>query len=84
MYKVTEKSQDILQTTTIPPDTAGGWLAINEGTDSVKINGKTISPGEGLDFTDLHPDVVWNSEIKIILTSQNSKVNLTRLYYTKL
>lgn len=84
MYKVTAKSQDILLTTTIPPDTAGGWLAINIGTDSVSIDGYTITPGEGLDFTNLHPEVVWNSEIKIILTSTNSKVRLTRLYYTKL
>ena len=60
------------------------WLAINTGTDSVNIDGYPITPGEGLDYTNLHPDVIWNNEIKIILTSTNSKVRLTRLYYTKL
>lgn len=85
MYKVTTKIQDITTSQTIAPDTAGGWLIINTGADMVTVNGYELLPGQGLDFTNLPPDVVWNSEISIKITSTTDcKVRLTRLYYTKI
>lgn len=82
MYKVTTKIQDIRHNTTILPDNAGGWLALNTGADFAVVNGYPLAPGQGLDFTKLPPDVIWNSEITIEL-SDSAMVRLTRLYYTK-
>lgn len=85
MYKVTTKTQDIITSQTIAPDTSGGWLAINIGAESAIVNGYELMPGQGLDFTHLSPEVVWNSEISIQISSiATSKVRLTRLYYTKI
>lgn len=85
MYKVTTRTQDITTSRTISPDTSGGWIAINTGADTVYINGYEMMPGQGLDFTHLSPEVVWNNEITIqIPNSSTGKVRLTRLYYTKL
>lgn len=81
MYNVTAKTQDILQNTTIRPDKSGGWLAINTGTNTATVNGYPLAPGEGLDFTDLAPEVRWNSDITITL-EPGAKVRLTRLQYT--
>ena len=80
MYKVTAKTQDILQNTTIRPDKSGGWLAINTGTNTATVNGYPLAPGEGLDFTKLAPEVVWNSDITITL-EKGGMIRLTRLQY---
>lgn len=83
MYKVTEKSQDILQNTTIRPDgKSGAWLAINTGTTQSVINGIPLAPGEGIQYTFLRPDVIWNSEIKITMDN-GGRVRLIQLQYSE-
>lgn len=45
------------------------------------VNGYTLAPGEGLDFTNLDPSVIWDSPIVINLTATGSRIRLTRLLY---
>lgn len=83
MWKVTEKSQDIATNTIIRPDgKSGGWFALNTGSNIAKVNGIPLSPGEGLDKTNLDKEVVWNSEIKIILET-GARIQLLQYQYTQ-
>lgn len=83
MWKVTEKSQDITQNTTIRPDgKSGGWFAINSGENIATVNGVQLSPGEGIDKTWLDKEVIWNSEIKITLET-GARVRLLQYQYTQ-
>lgn len=84
MYKVTARTQTIAENTTILPDNASGWMVQNLSSENIAVNGYTLKPYETLDYTHIHPDVVWNSEITIeALTSAAVKARLTRLYYTQ-
>ena len=80
-YKVSTNTQDILTSTTIRPGKFGGWLAVNTGTGDAIVDGYTLAPGEGLDYTHIHPDVIWDMPITINLQAAGSKVRLTRLMY---
>ena len=83
MWKVTEKSQDITTNTIIRPDgKSGGWFAINRGSNVANVNGIPLSPGEGLDKTNLDKEVIWNSEIKIILET-GARIQLLQYQYTQ-
>lgn len=81
-YNVQAQTQDILESTTLMPNKYGGWLAVNTGTADCTIDGYTLAPGDGLDYTHLPADVIWNSPIKIILPSGGS-VRITRLIYSE-
>lgn len=80
-YKVSSNSQDILTSVTIRPKNFGGWLAVNTGTADAVVDGYTLAPGEGLNYTHLSPDVIWDMPIVINLTATGSRVRLTRLLY---
>lgn len=82
MYKLNAKSQDILSNTTLMPQNFGGWLCVNTGTANATVDGYTLAPGEGLDFTNIPAEVVWNTPIQIVLAS-GAKVRITRFLYSE-
>lgn len=83
MKKLLAKSQDILTNTTIMPQNYGGWLAVNTGTATAIVDGYELAPGEGLDFTAIPADVVWQSPIQVVLQT-GAKVRMTRFLYSEL
>lgn len=86
MYSVLATTENFTQNTTLRPETYGGWSAINTGMNEVQVNGYSLQPGEGLDFTHLQPDVIWGSPITIqgMLPDGTSCVRVTRLTYKKM
>lgn len=82
MYKLNAKSQDILANTTLMPQNFGGWIAVNTGTATAIVDGYELAPGEGLDFTNIPAEVVWNTPIQIVLAS-GAKVRITRFLYSE-
>lgn len=82
-YKVTPKTQEITENTTLNADgTFGDWMAVNTGTADVTVDGYVLAPGEGLGWKGLQPNVVWNGSIKITVQT-GGKVRITRLQYAK-
>lgn len=82
-YKVTPKTQEITENTTLTADgNFGDWMAVNTGTANATVDGYELAPGEGLGWKGLQPNVVWNAPIKITLLS-GAKVRITRLQYKK-
>lgn len=82
MYKLNTNTQLVTESTTIMPSKFGGWLAVNTGTTgTATVDGYPLAPGDGLDFTHIHPDVIWNAPIKIVI-SAGSNIRLTRFVYT--
>ena len=81
--KCTPKVIDVTENTTLQPENYGGWLAVNTGTADVSVDGYTLSPGDGLDFTSLAPNVLWNKQIQIIILAAGGKVRITRFIYTE-
>lgn len=79
MLTVQTRRDILTQDTTIRDDAFGGWLAVNTGASNVEVLGIPLAPGERLDFTRLHPDVLWTSPIFIKCTG--SQVTLIRLQY---
>lgn len=55
-YKVTDRILNITQSTTIMPERDfGGWLAVNQGTNTAEVQGFVLQPGEGLPMLDSIP-----------------------------
>ena len=75
MYTVQTRRDVFTQDTTIRDNTFGGWLA-------VEVLGISLAPGERLDYSRLHPDVLWTSPI--FIKCSGSKVTLIRMHYKKL
>lgn len=83
MYKVRTSSRDISENTTISPSNFGGWLIVNNGTTgNVYVDGYKLEPGDGLNMTDLHPDVIWDQPIRVIIDS-GAIARFTSLRYTE-
>lgn len=82
MWKVNAKIETYTENATITPSRFGGWLAMNTGTAVATVAGYDLAPGEGLDFTNLQPDVLWNTPITIVLQA-GASVRVTRLQYSK-
>lgn len=83
MWKVTSKTQDITTNTIIRPDgKSGGWFALNTGSNIARVNGFPLSPGEGIDKTNLDKEVLWNSEIKIVLET-GARIQLEQYQYSQ-
>lgn len=90
--KVRVKNEIITQNTVITPDGWSGWRCMNLGSDSCTVDGVPLRANttetyrDTIDFTNLDPDVVYDSSIKIIFGGTYSsvpKLLLTRLYYKK-
>ena len=81
--KCTPKVLDITENTTLQPENYGGWLAVNTGTANVSVDGYTLEPGDGLDFTKLDPHVLWNKQIQIVILATGGKVRITRFIYSE-
>lgn len=87
-YLAKSKYQIITENTTIPQEDFGGWQIVNTGDTPATVNGVTLDPNGslvGLDFTTLHPDVIWSEDIKIVFGTlvTTKQVVLTRIKYTK-
>ena len=83
MWKVRKSTEEITANTTVRAEGYGGWLAVNVGEGNAIVDGYTIEPGEGLDFTSLQPDVIWDSPISIVLET-GGIIRLTRLMYKEI
>lgn len=82
MYTVQTRRDVFTQDTTIRDNTFGGWIAVNTGASNVEVLGISLAPGERLDYSRLHPDVVWTSPI--FIKCSGSQVTLIRMHYKKL
>lgn len=78
-YTVQTRRDVLTQDTTIRDNTFGGWLAVNTGAADVKVLGITLAPGERLDYSRLHPNVIWTSPI--LIKCAGSEVTLIRMQY---
>lgn len=89
MYKVTTKIEQISKNTALLADSFGGWQVICIGDDPVSVNGVKLSASGnviGLDYTNLHPSVMWDEPINILFDGVgiNPKIIVTRLKYIQL
>lgn len=80
-YTVKTRSEIYKENATVNPSDFGGWLCVNSGTGSVQVLKTTLAPGEGLDFTSLNPDVLWDTPIPIVILEAGGEVTLHRLIY---
>lgn len=87
MYLAKTKTETVDKNTSIEASDFGGWQALNVGTTIAIVNGTPLDPNGatvGVDFTNLHPSVIWSEPIRITFkgTGTNSVI-LTRIKYTK-
>lgn len=82
-YTVKTRTEKYGANTTINPSDFSGWLCVNSGTGLVQVMKTTLQPGEGLDFTALLPDVIWDSPIPIVILETGGEVTMHRLIYKK-
>lgn len=81
-YTVKTRTDVVTENKTLTPNQYGGWLAVNTGTGNVTVDGVELQPGEGLDFTKLHPDVIWEENIKIVTGNVvGNRVTVIRMVY---
>lgn len=80
-YSVKIRSEIYKENTTVNPGDFSGWLCVNSGTGNVQVQKTVLQPGEGLDFTHMHPDVLWDSPIPIVILETGGEVTLHRLIY---
>ncbi|MCM1070003.1 MAG: hypothetical protein NC346_09035 [Prevotella sp.] len=80
-YKVKIRSDVFTQNTTVNPSDFGGWMCVNSGTTDVQVLKIVLQPGEGLDYTSLQPNVIWDSPIPIVLMGEGGQVTMHRLIY---
>ncbi len=85
--KVKTRVDTITKNTLLQSEDFGGWQAVNVGDTPAVINGVTTTPDGavvGVDYTNLHPSVIWDEQIKILFSTpvgDNPKVVVTRLKY---
>ena len=88
-YKVKTKVETITTNTILQSEDFGGWQAVNVGDTPVNVNGVILKPDGkviGLDYTTLHPNVVWDEPIRIVFFADggtNPMVIVTRLKYSE-
>lgn len=81
IYNVKTRIQSYKQNTTITTTDFGGWLVVNTGTGAITVNKVKLQPSEGLDFTQLPPNVIWGSPIQIVISEPGGEATLTQLIY---
>lgn len=83
-YKGKVRVKIISTNTTINDTDFSGWVAINTGTGAVEVNKVTLQPSEGLDFSQLQPNVHWDSPIQIVILEDGGQVTLHQLIYKEI
>lgn len=87
MYIAKTKTEKITSNKILPAEDFGGWQAVNEGTSKVYVSGTLLDPNGAIisvDFTNLHPEVIWGEPIKIIFEGAGTNnLTITRIKYTK-
>lgn len=81
-FRLTTRKDVITTDTTLADEKYGGWLAVNTGDQDVVVDGYTLQPGDGLDFTNIPPNVIWSTPISIQCPTAGGVVTLTRFLYT--
>ena len=84
-YKISAETRQITTNTTLLPENKyGGWMAVNQGATTAKVFGYELQPGEGIDFRDCVPvDAYWDTPIQII-PGTGGLVVITRLQVLKI
>ena len=82
-YDITERTVNITTSTTLLKEKGyGGWFAVNQGTNTAKVMGYELQPGEGLDMRDCIPvGCTYGSPIPIEINA-GAVVRVTRLQAT--
>lgn len=79
-YSVKTRQDVVTQNTTFNDPKYGGWLAVNTGNVNIMVDNYTLQPGDGIDYTHLSPEVVYESPIRIQVPSGGQCI-LTRFLY---
>ena len=87
-YLVKTQTLTVTDNSTFSPEDFGGWSAVNTGNVPAIVDGILLDPAgalAGVDYTTLHPDVIWSKPITIrfVSTIGNRQVILTRMKYSK-
>lgn len=87
-YLAKKKVEIITENTVLPAEDFGAWQALNTGTTIATVDGVPLDPNGSvvaLDFSHLHPSVVWGDPIRIDFTgSGTNAVVLTRIRYSEI
>ena len=81
MYKVKAVIRTYTENASVTDTNFSGWQVVNTGTDDIMVNKITLEPGQGLDYTHLHPDVIWDMPIQIVILNAGGEATLTMLQY---
>ena len=87
-YLVKTQTLTVTDNATFSPEDFGGWSAVNTGDVPAIVDGILLDPAgalAGVDYTNLHPDVIWSKTITIRFVAPigNRQVILTRLKYSR-
>lgn len=87
-YLVKTQTLTVTDNATFSPEDFGGWSAVNTGNVPAIVDGILLDPAgalAGVDYTNLHPDVIWSKPITIrfVASTGNRQVILTRLKYSR-
>lgn len=80
-YSVKQRIKTITQNTTINDTDFSGWMAVNTGLTPVYVNKIRLQAYDGLDFTNIQPNVKWDSPIQIVIPETGGEVTLIQLIY---
>ena len=90
-YLAKTKTRVVTQNEIITPEDFGGWSALNIGDTLAYVNDAPLDPSGrivGIDFTTLHPSVLWGEDITVRFDTDNPgtspKVILTFVKYTEI
>lgn len=90
-YLAKTKTRVVTQNDIITPEDFGGWSALNTGDTLVYVNDvplDTTGPVVGIDFTAVHPSVIWGEDITVRFDTVNPgttpRVVLTFIKYTEI
>lgn len=81
MKKCKRRTKVFTQNASVTDHDFSGWLAVNTGTGKVEVDKITLEPQQGLDFTTLSPDIIWDTPIQIVILEDGGQVTLTQLLY---
>ena len=79
-YKITATVETITNSTTLTQDKKyGGWMAVNQGTNTATVMGYELQPGEGISMIEaVPPGSIWDIPIRIVC-QPGAAVRVTRL-----